>query len=59
MFNFRVDNLEELLAELKAKGVQCEDKIEDYEYGRFGWFIDAEGNKVELWEPKGEEGTSK
>lgn len=59
MFNFRVDNLEELLADLKAKGVQIEDKIEDYEYGRFGWFIDAEGNKVELWEPKGEAGTSK
>lgn len=56
MFNFRVDDLDAMLAQLRAAGVKVEDKVEEYEYGRFGWIIDPEGNKVELWEPKGEEG---
>ena len=56
MFNFRVDDLDAMLTQLRAAGVSVEDKIEEYEYGKFGWIIDPEGNKVELWEPRGEEG---
>jgi predicted enzyme related to lactoylglutathione lyase len=56
MLNFRVDNLDEILASLKAQGVQVIDKVEEYEYGRFDWILDPEGNKVELWEPAGEAG---
>jgi predicted enzyme related to lactoylglutathione lyase len=51
MVNFRVDNLEELLAQLVAAGVQIDSHREDYEYGRFAWIWDPEGNRVELWEP--------
>lgn len=51
MFNYRVENLVELLEELKEKGVTVIDKIEEYDYGKFGWIIDLDGNKVELWEP--------
>lgn len=52
MMNFRVENLEELLEELKKEGVQVMDKVESYDYGKFGWIIDPDGNKIELWEPK-------
>ncbi|WP_025741274.1 VOC family protein [Aquimarina pacifica] len=51
MMNFRVENLVELLETLKNEGVTVIDKIEEYEYGKFGWIIDPEGNKIELWEP--------
>lgn len=51
MFNFRVDDLDGVLARLRAAGVEVDDKIEEYEYGRFGWVMDPEGNRVELWEP--------
>ncbi len=51
MFNYRVENLDELLAELKENGVEVIDKVEEYSYGKFGWIIDLEGNKIELWEP--------
>lgn len=51
MFNYRVENLVELLTELKKEGVTVIDKIEEYEYGKFGWIIDLDGNKIELWEP--------
>ena len=51
MINYRVENLVELLDVLRQEGVQVEDKIEEYEYGKFGWIIDPEGNKIELWEP--------
>ena len=44
-------NRPDLLAELRAKGVQVDDKVEEMEYGRFGWAIDPEGNRFELWEP--------
>ncbi len=54
MFNYRVENLTELLEELKEKGVTVMDKVEEYEYGKFGWIIDLDGNKIELWEPKDE-----
>lgn len=51
MINFRVDDLERVLAELRAEGVRVLDGIEVSEFGKFGWVIDPEGNKVELWEP--------
>ena len=51
MFNYRVENLKELLEELKQKGVTVLDKVEEYDYGKFGWIIDLDGNKIELWEP--------
>jgi predicted enzyme related to lactoylglutathione lyase len=46
-----VENLEALLEELKKEGVQVVGEIENYEYGKFGWVMDPEGNKIELWEP--------
>ena len=52
MFNYRVENLVELLAALKEEGVTVIDKVEEYEYGKFGWIVDLDGNKIELWEPK-------
>lgn len=51
MMNFRVENLVELLAALKAEGVTIVGEIEEYEYGKFVWILDPEGNKLELWEP--------
>lgn len=51
MINYIVDDLDTVLAELRAKGVQVDDKVEEYEYGRFGWARDAEGNRFELWQP--------
>jgi predicted enzyme related to lactoylglutathione lyase len=51
MFNYRVENLEELIEVLKSEGVQQVGKIESFSYGKFGWIMDPEGNKVELWEP--------
>lgn len=51
MINFRVDDLHGLLAALKAEGCNVEDRTEESEQGKFGWVIDPEGNKVELWEP--------
>lgn len=52
MINYRVENLEALVEELKKEGVTIVDKIETYDYGKFVHILDAEGNKVELWEPK-------
>lgn len=54
MINYRVENLEALVEELKKEGVTIVDKIESYDYGKFVHILDAEGNKVELWEPAGE-----
>jgi predicted enzyme related to lactoylglutathione lyase len=51
MMNFRVENLEQLLAALRAEGVQVDDKMETYDFGKFGWIMDPEGNRIELWEP--------
>jgi predicted enzyme related to lactoylglutathione lyase len=52
MVNYRVSNLDAMLAQLRAAGAQVDDKIDDSEYGRFGWATDPEGNRIELWEPK-------
>jgi D-3-phosphoglycerate dehydrogenase len=52
MLNFRVENLDELLAALKQEGVEIAGQAQEYEgMGKFGWIIDLEGNKVELWQP--------
>jgi predicted enzyme related to lactoylglutathione lyase len=51
MINYRVENLEALVDELKTSGVEVVDSIETYDYGKFVHIIDIEGNKVELWEP--------
>ena len=51
MFNYRVENLEELLKILAEEGVTIVGEMETYEYGKFGWILDPEGNKIELWEP--------
>jgi predicted enzyme related to lactoylglutathione lyase len=52
MVNYRVKDLDAMLAQLRAAGAQVEDKIEDQGYGRFGWATDPEGNRFELWETK-------
>lgn len=51
MINYRVDNLEALVEELKKEGVTVTDTIETSDYGKFVHIMDIEGNKVELWEP--------
>ena len=51
MQNFRVDNLELLLQKLSNEGVTIVGDMQTYEYGKFGWILDIEGNKIELWEP--------
>jgi predicted enzyme related to lactoylglutathione lyase len=52
MVNFTVRDLDAMLAQLRAAGVEVDDKIEDMEFGRFGWAVDPEGNRFELWEPQ-------
>ncbi len=52
MFNYRVEDLVLLLNKLKEEGVVLVGEIEEYDYGKFGWILDPEGNKIELWEPK-------
>lgn len=51
MINYRVDNLEALVEELKKEGVNVLDNVETYEYGKFAHILDIEGNKIELFEP--------
>jgi predicted enzyme related to lactoylglutathione lyase len=51
MVNYRVDDLHALVAALRAEGCNVLEKVEDGEFGKFGWVIDPEGNKVELWQP--------
>jgi len=51
MINYRVANLEHMLKQLRRSKVKVE-KVEDYDYGRFAWITDPEGNRIELWEPK-------
>ena len=51
MINYRVENLEALVEELKKEGVMILDNIETYDYGKFVHILDIEGNKIELWEP--------
>lgn len=50
--NYRVRDLDAMLAQLRAAGAKVEDRVEDYDFGRFGWAADPEGNRIELWEPR-------
>ena len=51
MVNYRVEDLAALLAALRAEGCDVLEKTDDSEYGKFGWVMDPEGNKIELWQP--------
>ena len=56
MINYRVENLEALVEQLKNEGVTILDSIESFDYGKFVHIVDLEGNKIELWEPAETEG---
>jgi len=51
MINYRVSDLEKLIEVLKEEGVEVVGEIERYDYGKFGWIMDPDGQKIELWEP--------
>jgi len=51
MINYRVKDLDGVLAALRAEGIEVARKTEDSPHGRFGWITDPEGNRIELWEP--------
>jgi predicted enzyme related to lactoylglutathione lyase len=51
MINYRVANLAEMLDTLRAEGCDVDDRTEESEFGKFGWVMDPEGNRIELWEP--------
>jgi predicted enzyme related to lactoylglutathione lyase len=51
MFNLVVDDVDEALKQVAEGGAQVVGGAEQYDYGRFGWFIDPDGNKIELWQP--------
>ncbi len=50
MLNYRVDDIDALVAALRAEGIEILGR-EDYDYGRFAWIVDPDGNRIELWEP--------
>jgi len=51
MVNYRVDDLHALLNQLRTENCKVLENVEESEFGKFGWVMDPEGNKVELWEP--------
>lgn len=51
MVNYRVDDLDAVLAALRAEGCAVDEKVDRSEFGAFGWVMDPEGNRIELWEP--------
>lgn len=51
MINYRVADLHALLAALRAEGCDVDAKVDESEYGKFGWVMDPEGNRIELWQP--------
>lgn len=51
MVNYRVEDLHSFLAQLRSEGCEVDAKTEESEFGKFGWVMDCEGNRVELWEP--------
>lgn len=55
MINYRVANLDQMLEQLRRSDVPVE-KVENYEYGRWAWITDPEGNRIELWEPREKQG---
>ena len=52
MLNYRVRDLDAMLEQLRAAGVEVDDKTSEDENGRFGWATDPEGNRFELWQPR-------
>lgn len=53
MVNYRVADLDAMLQQLRDAGARVDERVEDFEYGRFGWAWDPEGNRFELWQPLG------
>ena len=51
MINYRVDDLDQVLAALRGEGCAVDEKVDSSEFGKFGWVMDPEGNRIELWEP--------
>ena len=51
MQNFRVENLENLMAQLNSENIETIGEMQVFDYGKFAWIMDLEGNKIELWEP--------
>ncbi|TLZ56710.1 MAG: VOC family protein [Methanobacteriota archaeon] len=51
MINYRVKDLDAMVAALRREGAKVDPKVEDFEYGRFAWVTDPEGTRIELWEP--------
>ena len=51
MINYRVEDLDALLAQLRREGCAVDAKVDESEYGKFGWVMDPDGNKIELWQP--------
>jgi len=51
MVNYRVRDLHAMIAQLRAAGAQVDEKVEESEFGKFGWVMDPDGNRIELWEP--------
>jgi predicted enzyme related to lactoylglutathione lyase len=51
MINYRVDDLDALVEQLRSEGIDVKVNTENYDYGKFGWVTDPEGNRIELWEP--------
>lgn len=58
MINYRVADLDALLALLRAEGCDVDAKVEDSPFGKFGWVMDPEGNRVELWQPPSGDGAA-
>ena len=52
MLNFLVTDLDAMLAQLRAGGVEVIDRVDESDFGRFGWAVDPEGNRFELWQPQ-------
>lgn len=55
MINFRVKNMEKLIEHLNVKNIPIAKPLEEYEYGKFLWVEDSDGNRIELWEPANED----
>jgi predicted enzyme related to lactoylglutathione lyase len=54
MINYRVADVDAMLAQLRDAGVQVDEKVDESEFGKFGWAMDPEGNRFELWQPPAE-----
>src|SRR5579863_139158 len=54
MINYRVSDFDAMIKQLRDAGVTVDEKTEDQEYGKFGWAMDPEGNRFELWQPPAE-----